>query len=782
VNIVDKELLAKELNPKQYEAAVSVKGPQLILAGAGSGKTRTITYKIAHLISAYNVDPRRILAVTFTNKAAQEMKLRIGGLVQMKAGLSWMGTFHSICVRFLRRSLSMIPPSQRAFFPFTASFSIYDDSDQKGLIKQILKDSGQEVEAAEVRKLKAYISGCKNKKISPEQALEEADYFAKERMARLYGAYQQRLKENNAMDFDDLLYNAVAVLESNSEIRARFVRQFQFVFVDEYQDTNPIQYELLKMMIGEHQNITVVGDDDQSIYGWRGADIGIIRNFTVDFTNVRIVKLEQNYRSTSTIVKAAGSVIKNNLRPADMIKEVFSTKEDGEPVRILSVADEREEARQIATRIAALGESRYEDVAVFYRTNAQSRVLEEQMNRSRIPCTIIGGVRFYDRKEIKDVFAYLRLLVNPGDEVCLRRIINVPRRGIGDASVERLHAHARDCGIPLHSILPKAPEYLSSGPASKVVRFNAMIEQLRATAATDPLSILVERVLEVTEYKKSLIDEGSEESEERLQNLDELINGVVDYEQQNENASLEDYLQDMALLTDADIKSARPVGVKLMTMHAAKGLEFPVVHLAGCDEGIFPLRRHPDSEMDEISQIEEERRLFYVGVTRAEQELYLYTATYRKMYGRDERYRASRFIAEIDEDVVERIGGQVEGDSFANERHSYGGAGYSGGFKKSSPDDFINKWNQQKAWSTGAKTTKPATKASIHSVPESNCDLDSQENLYLDVGRIVRHAKFGKGKVLSCTGQDEKAKVEVRFENAGTKKLVLKFANLQIIG
>jgi DNA helicase-2/ATP-dependent DNA helicase PcrA len=803
MRIIDENVLAKELSDIQSFAALDVMGPQLILAGAGSGKTRTLTYKIAHLISRYQVDPRRILAVTFTNKAAGEMKERIASLLDSPIELKWMGTFHSICVRFLRRSFSIPGLREKNGWPYTASFTIYDDSDQKGAIRSLLKEQELEADAASIRKIRSYISNAKSKNLSPEAAQQEASWFEEEQQARIYELYQKKLATSNAMDFDDLLIKTVEILKQDNELRQRFSRQFQYVFVDEYQDTNPVQYDFLKLVIGAEQNVTVVGDDDQSIYGWRGADIEIIRNFNEDFQDVRIVKLEQNYRSTRNIVAAAGSVIENNPRPKDLEKKVFSRQEDGDLVKVLKIRDEQEEASRIAEAIVAEGAELYEKTAVFYRMNSQSRALEEQLNQMRIPLTIVGGVRFYDRKEIKDIFAYLRVLVNADDEVSLLRIINEPKRSIGAASVSKVQELARHKEISFFDAMSISSEVLSAAAALRMTNFRDLLLALKKVKEESPLPVLVEEVIEKSRYREMLQADGSEEGLERIANLDELISGVESYDEKNPESALEDYLQDMALLTDADLKGEKMTGVRLMTVHAAKGLEFPIVHIAGCDEGLFPLLRRSESKEDEEKLLEEERRLFYVAATRAEKKLQIYTASYRKIHGRDERLRISRFLEEMDSEFYETIDlrpdweqGSSESwnDTNWNSEESYNETQeFSTTRASGSSSSFVKRWKKarekrqngdfssKRSSSSSPKKFNAERRKELLKESAGKSSAKSGEKVYLDIGQKVRHVKFGQGVVLACSGNDENARITVRFQDGVSRKLIAKYARLQVV-
>ncbi|MGL1901570.1 MAG: UvrD-helicase domain-containing protein [Fibrobacterales bacterium] len=813
MKIIDASVLEKELNEVQRKAAINVDNPQLILAGAGSGKTRVVTYKIAHLVSHYKIPAYKILAVTFTNKAAGEMKERLAKLLEDDLPFDWMGTFHSICVRILRYSLPKEPDLSVGVGSLTRNFSIYDDSDQKRIFKEIFKKLEMDAEASKVKRIRSYISNWKNKAMGPEEAIASAEYADEKEIAKMYLQYQNALKENNALDFDDLLNVTVQLLKRNDVVREQYRSRFEYFFVDEYQDTNPVQFDLIKLLtsgVGTSPNVTVVGDDDQSIYGWRGADISIIRRFSTDFKNVKIVKLEQNYRSSRNIVHGANTLIRNNIRTEEFKKNVFSEKEDGDKIQLIKVGDERAEAQYIASAVKALGSEKYSDVAVFYRTNSQSRVLEEQMNRSKIPCTIIGGTRFYDRKEVKDILAYLRFLANPLDEISLERIINVPRRGIGPGTIDKVKQAGRQAGTGMYQAIMDCDTIIErKGTAAKLKSFAELIEDFKSLMGIEPLPILVEKVITDTGYKSALVEENSPESEERLNNIAELLNAVVEFEEHQPGASLDQYLQEASLLTSVDLAEEGAQSIKLMTLHAAKGLEFPYVYIAGCDEKLLPMSRGDDD-----SEVEEERRLFYVGMTRAQESLNLYSARCRKMYGRDEVFQPSRFLGEIDENVLDEIdfaggmprqsyasvgkpawkskgggsyggssGGGYSGSSYKSKSYGSGGysggAGTSGGYQKKSPSSSGGFGASRPSNSTGGS---PSVNSSLRKKKSSQSFDDfSQESVYLDVGCKVTHPKFGLGVIKACEGQTESSKVEVAFKSGTTKKLILKYANLQIV-
>ena len=685
-NIVDGAVLDRELNPEQAAAAKKIDGPMLILAGAGSGKTRCITYKIAHLVSQHGVEADRILAVTFTNKAAREMKSRIQKLLDCNMNFSWMGTFHSVCLRLLKLCLSKesVVAAMGGQW-YDGNFSIYDDDDQKRILKEILKENlGDNFEASEVKKLHAAISKYKNTILNkggfallqtPDIALEMATFADEEKRAKYYAEYQKRLKESNAMDFDDLLFNTVYMLQKLPKLADQLAQRFRYVVVDEYQDTNDVQYELLKLLINEQKNVTVVGDDDQSIYGWRGANIKIIRNFHRDFAPVTIVKLERNYRSTANIVKGAGSVIAHNIRPQEMQKNVFSKEDAGELIHVRHFMDDRGEASAIADTIAKAGPDFYAKTAVFYRTNAQSRALEKALNDRRIPSVIFGGMRFWDRKEIKDVLAYLRLLANEKDDAAYLRVINTPPRAIGKTTVENILERERNGeGTFWENLLAEANGVGRTAP--KLKGFTDLVLNWKALVAAGetPLPILAERIINDVGYKEFLRKEDEITADERIGNLDEMVNAIREFDEEHPGATLDAFLQDISLLTDADKKVDNSKGqVTLMTIHMAKGLEFNTVHIAGCDEEIFPLIRMSSmmsgAEMNE--QMEEERRLFYVGCTRAEKQLYLYHAERRFFQGNIRPFAPSRFLKELDPSVVDfkpcfdsGFGGGFGGDDF----------------------------------------------------------------------------------------------------------------------
>ena len=829
-NIVDGAVLDRELNPEQAAAAKKIDGPMLILAGAGSGKTRCITYKIAHLVSQHGVEADRILAVTFTNKAAREMKSRIQKLLDCNMNFSWMGTFHSVCLRLLKLCLSKesVVAAMGGQW-YDGNFSIYDDDDQKRILKEILKeDLGDNFEASEVKKLHAAISKYKNTILNkggfaqlqtPDIALEMATFADEEKRAKYYAEYQKRLKESNAMDFDDLLFNTVYMLQKLPKLADQLAQRFRYVVVDEYQDTNDVQYELLKLLINEQKNVTVVGDDDQSIYGWRGANIKIIRNFHRDFAPVTIVKLERNYRSTANIVKGAGSVIAHNIRPQEMQKNVFSKEDAGELIHVRHFMDDRGEASAIADTIAKAGPDFYAKTAVFYRTNAQSRALEKALNDRRIPSVIFGGMRFWDRKEIKDVLAYLRLLANEKDDAAYLRVINTPPRAIGKTTVENILERERNGeGTFWENLLAEANGVGRTAP--KLKGFTDLVLNWKALVAAGetPLPILAERIINDVGYKEFLRKEDEITADERIGNLDEMVNAIREFDEEHPGATLDAFLQDISLLTDADKKVDNSKGqVTLMTIHMAKGLEFNTVHIAGCDEEIFPLIRMSSmmsgAEMNE--QMEEERRLFYVGCTRAEKQLYLYHAERRFFQGNIRPFAPSRFLNELDPSVVDfkpsfdsGFGGGFGGDDFNQDfsgQHfsrpprpnippssprrpsgSFGGSSSrpnnfgSHGFSRPSIPNSVKKNDKRIVYRNPIKVAAPPKPAEA-SGPRVVFDEFSENPFH--PGVRVRHSKYGVGTIVKCYGSGDNARVDVRFGNDPTiRTIILKYAALQIVG
>jgi DNA helicase-2/ATP-dependent DNA helicase PcrA len=750
------------LNPEQREAVLHTQGPLLILAGAGSGKTRVITFRIAYLIGNGHASADEVLAVTFTNKAAGEMRERVDAVLGENSNGIWLSTFHSLCARLLRREAPHIG--------LTRDFVIYDSSDQVAVVKQASRELGIDDKLVPPRIALSRISQAKNRMEGPD-SLRGAWNLRDEQIAKIYEKYLSALKESNALDFDDLLLKTVELFETSAQVRERYGRKFKYVMVDEYQDTNRPQYMLIKRLSEMHRNIAVVGDPDQSIYKWRGADLRNILDFETDFGEAKIVRLEQNYRSTQVILDAATAVIQQNRNRKD--KRLWTDRKGGHKIVYYRGSDELEEADFITRSIK---QARSEDidtmVAVLYRTNAQSRAIEDQLMREAIPYKIIGGVRFYERKEIKDALAYLKLIINPHDDVSLRRVINVPARGVGKGVMDSLQA------IDPDAIAADAPPLLAAGLAevssarslwarmvyavdqgrlanravSSLRTFRDIIVGLAHDARTDTVSITLGKMLDRSGYLNALRDENSEEANERTENLMELVSAARDYESRDPEASLGGFVDRLSLLSEVDeeqgTKNAR---VWLMSMHAAKGLEFPVVFIAGMEEGLFPHSR--SSEDDD--ELEEERRLFYVGMTRAEQRLFLTSAARRRVFGEYQATEPSRFIDEVPAALVERITPTLN-------------TGHHGNFSHAHYEFRTN------PYSRGGRPARFKEDS-----PKYAYEDEDQSTTGVRVGMRVKHAQFGVGVVLAVEEHTDDYKITVRFNSVGQKKLLQKFAKLE---
>ncbi|HEX9991779.1 MAG TPA: DNA helicase PcrA [Acidimicrobiales bacterium] len=727
--------LLEGLNPVQREAVVHPEGPLLIVAGAGSGKTRVLTHRIAHLVLERGVSPFEILAITFTNKAADEMKGRVAALVGPVARKMWVSTFHAACVRILRRD------GHHLGYP--SSFTIYDEADAVRLTGYVLRDRNIDPKRFPPRTVHATISAAKNDLVTPERYAEAARTIFERRIADVYKEYQSRLLAAGAMDFDDLLGAAVRLLQRHPDVLAHYRQRFRHVLVDEYQDTNRAQNELVLLLAGEHRNVCVVGDSDQSIYMFRGADIRNILEFEDAFPDATVIVLEQNYRSTQTILDAANAVIANNMGRKP--KELWTDAGRGQLIVRYHAEDEGDEAQWVAHEMARLhdeGDHRWGDVAVFYRTNAQSRVLEEHLSRSGIPYKVVGGTRFYDRREVKDALAYLRAIVNPADEVSVKRVLNVPKRGVGESTVARLDSWAAAHGRTFMEALRRAEDAGVSGRAVKgIASFVALVDDLAGHVADGPGSLL-EEVLERTGYVDELRAERTIEAEGRMENLAELL-GVA-----REAATVDEFLEQVSLVADTDELDPDDSSVVLMTLHSAKGLEFPVVFLIGMEDGVFPHLR----SIGEPEQLEEERRLAYVGITRARERLYLTNAWSRTLYGSTQYNPPSRFLDEIPAHLVDVVEGS---------RRSAGrrfGA------------------STRSAWSPtpGAGRDRIVESALRPRPPAPS----GAEALGLRIGDDVRHPKFGEGVVIGMEGEGDKAVATVNFPGLGQKQLLLSWAPL----
>jgi DNA helicase-2/ATP-dependent DNA helicase PcrA len=725
------------LNPQQREAVTHGEGPLLVLAGAGSGKTRVITYRIAWLIGEKGVHPSQILAVTFTNKAANEMLSRVEHLVPHIGARPWIGTFHSTSLRMLRRYADRLG--------FTKSFAIYDTADQLTLIRRVMRELEMSDDAFPPRAILNRISNAKNDLVGPsEYEKENIDFFGG-RVAEVYRLYQRRLKEFDAMDFDDLIGNYVLLLQQNDDVRAELHERFQHLLIDEYQDTNHAQYMLIKSLTGPKGNVIAVGDEDQSIYRFRGADINNILNFERDFPGARIIKLEQNYRSTSNILDAATGVVSHNV--ARKGKQLFTDSGSGDPVRIVTCSTDREEAQFVLERILSL-QPKYNlsDFAVLFRTNAQSRPFEEELLRANLPYSVVGGVKFYERAEIKDILAFVRLAVRPHDTPSVERVINVPSRGIGDTTIKALDDEAKRANASLWSIIEGPLDFLPPRAAKAVREFRDIIHDLQR-AATNPVGDILDYVLLRTGYRRMLQESRDVQDESRLQNLDELINSAREFTEQNPSASLGDYLDSLTLMTDLDRYESQK-GVTLMTLHAAKGLEFKIVFLAGMEEGILP---HSQS-LEESDDIEEERRLCYVGMTRAREQLYCLYALERRVHGMMRDQRPSAFVQEIPEKVKEEVRLRPS-PGLRPPSPRFAGRGTAvASFFKNAPVQF-----------------DPSSIRPARSEPQ---------RVELKRGARVRHDQFGDGTILTMEGSGPEAKLTVYFDRAGSKKFIAKYAKL----
>ena len=723
------------LNDRQCEAVKHTEGPLLITAGAGSGKTKVLTCRIAHLLEL-GVAPYRILAITFTNKAAKEMKERVTNLVGAQADSIWLSTFHSFCAKLLRFEVD-------GFHGYTRNFTIYDSSDQLVLVKDCLKKLNLDDKQFMPRSVLGTISSAKNVLMDAKAFAAKASDFYEQKVADVYALYQEKLRENNAVDFDDLLFLAVRLLQEKEDVREKYQSRFQYILVDEYQDTNHAQYALTKILAARWRNICVVGDADQSIYAWRGADIRNIIDFTRDYPDAASIKLEQNYRSTKTILHAANAVIDNNeSRPK---KTLWTENPAGNKIIHYQAQTEHDEADYIAGVIYnrhEISHEPYGDMAILFRTNAQSRVLEEKLMRYAIPYTMVGGTKFYDRKEIKDVLAYLRLLYNPEDSLSLTRIINVPKRNIGATTMEHVAAYAEEQGISLFEALSSTDEIpVTKRARTSLENFAAMIfDLLNDIEGKDVLS-LIETVIKQTGYGDMLDKEAEHDpqGESRKENVGEFLSVAKDYMDSNPDGNLQDFLENVALVSDVDDFESSDSKVTLMTLHAAKGLEFPVVFLTGLDEGLFP---HSRTLLDP-SQVEEERRLAYVGITRAERQLYVTNATTRTMYGRISAYMHSRFLAEIPPQLME---------------------------------DYHRKSAMPQSRTTavpGKQRVSILTKPVASSLPKKHAVTDTFAK-----GDKVRHKIWGIGTVLDVIGEGPNMQMKIQFPTKGVRQVVVKYAPL----
>lgn len=773
---MNKEELINGLNDRQKEAVLATDGPCLVIAGAGSGKTKVLTHKIAYDIES-GIKPWNILAITFTNKAANEMKERIEKLIGDAAKDLWMGTFHSICVRILRRYIDRIG--------YKTDFVIFDTSDQKTLIKECLKALKVDDKIFTDRGVLSEISNGKNEMLEPKAyGVKYSGDFRKEKIAEIYELYQRRLRENNAIDFDDIINFTIKILSENPDVLDYYTEKFKYILVDEYQDTNKAQFTLVSLLASKYGNVTAVGDNDQGIYSFRGADISNILNFERDFSGTRIIKLEQNYRCTGNILKAANAVIKHNENKYD--KKLWTENEEGHLPCIYCGEDEYDEGRYIVEQINHLKTEEYyknSDFTILYRMNAQSRAIEDILMREGIPYKVIGGLKFYERKEIKDIIAYLRLIHNSADNLSLKRIINEPKRGIGKTSIDQIQEISDKTGNSMYEIIRNAQEYGLTRVYSNSRDFIEQMEYLKSKKDELKISDLIKETLNKTGYTKALENENSVEAETRIENLEEFLTVAIEFEEESADNTLAEFLENITLSSDIDGMEDQDDSVTLMTLHSAKGLEFPVVFLVGMEEGIFPGYK----SIGEPQALEEERRLFYVGITRAKQYLYLTCAKHRTIFGSTSYNQVSRFVKEIPEELLEGYAEVVERKSVDKEefkdygyRWSYGKGQTVKTFKMSEEDKSAV---AKTIGEQGAKSEYQFRTAEsfLNSIKQNNQTNDVDLSKY-QVGQRVYHKKFGEGTIMKLEQEGNDIKVDLEFDKVGHKRLMAKFAGLEIIG
>ncbi len=777
-------MLLDTLNEQQREAVVHTEGPLLILAGAGSGKTRVITHRIAYMIEHLDVNPWNIMAITFTNKAAGEMRERVDELVGFGSESIWVSTFHSSCVRILRRHIDRLG--------YDNNFTIYDTDDQKTVVKDICKRMNIDTKQTKERTVLATISSAKNDMISPERfAKENRDNYGLTVIGKIYKEYQEQLKKNNALDFDDLLVKAVELFEQCPDVLENYQERFKYIMVDEYQDTNSVQFRFVSLLAAKYQNLCVVGDDDQSIYKFRGANIENILNFEKVFAETKVIKLEQNYRSKGNILKAANSVIRHNTTRKD--KALWTEKEDGDKIVLREFNNGYEEAEAIARNIrdeAEQGLYSYSQCACLYRTNAQSRTLEEKLIAYNIPYKLFGGVNFYQRKEVKDILAYLKTVDNARDDVAVKRIINIPKRGIGQTTIDKVQAFADSQGISFFEGLKRVEEIgLASRTANKIMDFVNSIRIYRSKLGEFPLTEIFDDIIDGTGYIAELRAENTEESLGRIENIQELLSKLADYEKGAEEPTLSEFLEEVALVADIDSYEGNSDYVVLMTIHSSKGLEFPKVYLSGMEDGLFP--SYMSITDDDPTEIEEERRLCYVAITRAMERLVVTHAKSRMVRGELQYNKVSRFVKEIPMQLLENkseavadagasrvvssysptvFGAKSQMAKAAFSRNSYSNTGTSyGGFGKKamSASDLMNSGLLQKGM--GSKVSSAA----------DNTENSGTQGLGYAEGDLVKHIKFGVGTVVSIVDAGRDYEVTVQFESYGVKKLFAQFAKLK---
>ncbi|WP_438348937.1 DNA helicase PcrA [Paenibacillus sp. FA6] len=760
----------KKLNPPQQQAVEATDNPLLIMAGAGSGKTRVLTHRIAYLIATRKAPPWAILAITFTNKAAREMQDRVSKLVGREGRDIWVSTFHSMCVRILRKDIERIG--------FGSSFSILDSTDQLSVIRNCMKELNIDTKKFEPKAVQAIISSAKNELLLPDQFEQKATDYFEELAAKVYKMYQRRLKNNNSLDFDDLIMKTIELFREVPEVLDFYQKKFQYIHVDEYQDTNRAQYMLCRMLAEGHHRICVVGDSDQSIYRWRGADITNILNFEKDYPEAQTIYLEQNYRSTSNILNAANEVI--NLNTGRKPKKLWTDQGEGAKIKVYRANSEHDEGYFVASEITKnvnSGQS-YQNHAILYRTNAQSRVIEEILIKSDIPYQIVGGIKFYDRKEIKDLLGYLKLLSNPDDDISLTRIINVPKRAIGDTTVAKLAAAASERGSSIFRVLQFVDDLGFAGRTrDALVGFYDMIAFLHRMVEESSVTELTEKILELSLYREELDKEKTLESRSRLENIEEFLSVTMEFEKNNEDKSLVAFLTDLALIADIDTMNDDPEEQKdvntvtLMTMHSAKGLEYPVVFIVGMEEGVFPhSRAFSDNE-----ELEEERRLAYVGITRAEKQLFLSCAQMRTLFGRTTANQPSRFLEEIPDELKEDTVMARDRDRY--QRGGNTGGAYGGRSSGSTGGSNFGRGPGSNSSLSGS-TASAANRVTVTTSMKANTEVGSSSDLStLKAGEKVSHGKWGIGVVVAVKGSGNDTELQIAFPApVGVKRLLAGFA------
>ena len=765
--------LIEGLNDKQKEAVLNTDGPCLVIAGAGSGKTKVLTHKIAYLMAEKNIKPWNILAITFTNKAANEMKQRVENLVGEAAKDMWIGTFHSICVRILRKTIDRIG--------FDSSFLIFDTSDQKTLIKECMKTLKIDDKMFTDKSVLAEISNGKNEMLEPKAYMVKyAGDFRREKIGEIYELYQKRLKENNAIDFDDIINFTIKILTENPDILEYYSEKFKYILVDEYQDTNKAQFTLVTILASRYGNITVVGDNDQGIYSFRGADISNILNFEKDYPGTKIIKLEQNYRCTGNILNAANAVIKHNENKYE--KKLWTQNDEGELPTIHRADDEYDEGRYIVEQINHLKREEYfknSDFVILYRMNSQSRAIEEILRREDIPYKIVGGLKFYERKEIKEIISYLRLIYNPSDNISLKRVINEPKRGIGKTSVDNVQEISENTGTSMFEIIKNAEQYGLNRLKANSQEFINLIEEMRSKIKDLSISEIIKETLNKSGYVKALEAEDTTEAESRIQNLEEFLTVAIEFEEQEAENSLADFLEGITLSSDIDGMEETEDSVTLMTLHSAKGLEFNTVFLVGMEEGIFPGYK----SIGEPKELEEERRLFYVGITRAKRYLYLTCSRKRTIFGSTSYNAISRFVNEIPKDL---LNGYEE--TFEEKEESFKDSSYKWEYGSSSNKVSTYRLEENKEKSYATKNLSLSNSGYQFRTAESflNSINNKKQNSGVDIskykeGQRVYHKKFGEGTINKIEPEGEDYKIEICFDKAGTKRLMAKFAGLEIL-